>query len=159
MNRLDIKVATKEELDLILKLQKLSYQSEAKLYNDYNIEPLTQSRDDLINSFDDEVIYLTGYLNGKLIASVRGYIKKNTGFINKLIVHPDFQRRGYGKLMMNSIENILKTASRFELFTGNKSEKNIRLYEKLGYEIYRSEKVSEALTLVFLQKQYNNEHS
>ena len=53
---------------------------------------------------------------------------------------------------MEEVENHFKEAKRFELFTDNKSERNIYLYQKLGYKIFRSEKITENLTLVFMEK-------
>jgi hypothetical protein len=53
---------------------------------------------------------------------------------------------------MNEIENAFGSAKRFELFTGNRSERNIHLYRKLGYRIFRSEELTEDVTLVFMEK-------
>ena len=44
-------------------------------------------------------------------------------------------------------------AAKFELFTGSKSEGNIRLYERLGYRSSRGERVSASLSLVSFEKQ------
>jgi ribosomal protein S18 acetylase RimI-like enzyme len=68
-------------------------------------------------------------------------------------VHPDLQRHGIGTRLMQAIEARFQDAERYELFTGNKSEGNIRLYGRLGYKVFRSEKVSDALTLVYMEKQ------
>lgn len=150
--QLKIGIAVKSELSAILELQKECYQSEAALYNDYNIQPLRQTLDEVFNDFDNGVTYLAGYIDGILVASVRGNINKNTGYINKLIVSPGFQNRGYGKLMMKAIEQVLESAVRFELFTGHKSEKNIRLYEKLGYKVYNTVAVHDGLSLIYFEK-------
>ena len=39
-----------------------------------------------------------------------------------------------------------------ELFTSTKSINNIRLYERLGYKIFKQEAVSLELLLMYLQK-------
>jgi len=52
---------------------------------------------------------------------------------------------------MHTIES-LSEAKRFELFTGAKSEGNIRLYQKLGYEIFQRKPINEQITLVYLEK-------
>ena len=41
---------------------------------------------------------------------------------------------------------------RYELFTGHLSEKNLALYQKLGYNVYETRKVSDVLQLVYMQK-------
>jgi hypothetical protein len=53
---------------------------------------------------------------------------------------------------MKSLEKAFPEADRFELFTGNKSMNNIRLYERLGYEAYREEDLSLDVRLVFMEK-------
>jgi len=150
--QLKISIAVKPELSAILELQKECYQSEAILYNDYTIQPLTQTLSEMFDDFDNGVIYLSGYINGILVASVRGNMHKNTGYINKLIVSSEFQNRGYGKFMMRAIEQELKSAVRFELFTGHKSERNIRFYENLGYKVYNTVAVHDGLSLIYLEK-------
>ena len=44
------------------------------------------------------------------------------------MVHPQHQRQGIGGSLMQTIESMFPEASKFELFTGNRSEGNIRLY-------------------------------
>ena len=39
-----------------------------------------------------------------------------------------------------------------ELFTSTKSINNIRLYERLGYKIFKQEAVSQELQFMYLQK-------
>ncbi len=39
-----------------------------------------------------------------------------------------------------------------ELFTGDKSEKNLTLYRKLGYKDHNTKQVNNNLTLIFLPK-------
>ncbi len=135
----------------ILSLQKLAYQSEAKLYDDYSIPPLTQTLDDIKAQFHTH-IFLKAVNNSTIIGSVRAYEKDRTCNIGRLIVHPDFQKKGIGKHLMKEIENRFITSERYELFTGTKSEKNILFYQNLGYHIHKSEKLSDLLEFVYLEK-------
>lgn len=52
--------AVLEDLDGILRLQKRAYLSEAKLYDDYSIPPLTQSLEKIEQEFANQ-IFLKGY--------------------------------------------------------------------------------------------------
>lgn len=47
--------AKKEDMDYILKLQYLAYQSEAKILNDFSIQPLTQTFDEVLEEYDKGV--------------------------------------------------------------------------------------------------------
>jgi len=40
------------------------------------------------------------------------------------------------------------------LFTSTRSEKNIALYQKLGYKIFDEEQVTEELRFVYMEKKY-----
>ena len=59
---------------------------------------------------------------------------------------------GLGTRLLTEIEEAFSQAERFELFTGDRSEKNLHLYRKLGYEILRNKELTEKVTLVFLEK-------
>ncbi|AFY99609.1 GNAT family N-acetyltransferase [Calothrix sp. PCC 6303] len=136
----------------ILKLQKLAFQSEAEFYDDFDIPPLTQTLDELISDFAYKV-FLKVEIQDKIVGSVRGYQIGNTCHIERLIVHPDYQGKGIGTALMEQVELCFDKAQRFELFTGYKSERNINLYERLGYKIFKSEEVNKKLSFVFMEKQ------
>lgn len=146
-----IVVAKREDLPEILKLQKLCYLSEAKIYNVYNIPPLVQTLEviekDLSNQF-----FLKAVIDNKVIGSVRAYQKGETCYIGRLIVHPEYQNRGVGTKLMKEIEASFKDAKRFELFTGYKSSKNLYLYQKLGYTPFKTEEEQDGPKLLHLEK-------
>lgn len=54
--------------------------------------------------------------------------------------------------MMQEIEGRFGEARRFELFTGHRGEGNLRLYARLGYRVFRRERVSDKLELVHMEK-------
>lgn len=143
--------ATIKDAREILDLQKLAYQSEAAIYNDFSIPPLTQTMEGMLNDFQKQAV-LKVVVDGRIIGSVRGHLQDGTGYIGRLIVHPDFQNRGMGTRLLKAIEEHLSQAKRYELFTGHKSERNLRLYQKLGYRSFRTETINEGLTQVYLEK-------
>jgi len=150
-----IKKANLNDLEEILELQKLAYLSEAELYDDYSIEPLKQTLDEIIEEYEKGIVLKVLSNDFKIIGSVRAYKSNDSVHIQKLIVHPDFQNKGIGKSLLQSIEenfNYIKAKIEFKLFTGHKSLKNIYLYKKLGYIEYKSEKVSEDLNFIHFKK-------
>jgi ribosomal protein S18 acetylase RimI-like enzyme len=148
---IEILLADITDADDILALQKLAYQGEAELYQDWSIPPLTQSSEEINAEFSTKT-FLKACLNGKLIGSVRVSFNHGTGFVGRLIVHPEHQKKGIGTKLMQTIEKRFSSTERFELFTGSRSEGNIRLYEKLGYRIFRKERLSPQVELVFMEK-------
>lgn len=53
---------------------------------------------------------------------------------------------------MEQIELCFGQAQRFELFTGHESKRNIQLYERLGYKVFKSKEINSDLSFVFLEK-------
>lgn len=67
-------------------------------------------------------------------------------------MHPDFQNKGIGTQLLRAIEAEFDGAPRYELFTGHRSSKNLHLYQKFGYKIFRKEQISQKVTLVYMEK-------
>lgn len=135
----------------LLALQKLAYRSEAALYNDDTLPPLLQTLAGIEDEFATKTV-LKALVDGRLAGSVRAGERDGTCLIERLIVHPDLQGRGIGTRLMKEIEARFPGAKRFELFTGHRSERNIRLYERLGYRVFRQQRIHAALSLVHLEK-------
>ena len=53
---------------------------------------------------------------------------------------------------MTQIESVFEQARRFELFVGHKSGRNIQLYDRLGYQLFKCEVIHENLSFVFMEK-------
>jgi ribosomal protein S18 acetylase RimI-like enzyme len=125
------------DADEILKIQKWAYQIEAKRYNNYDIPPLKQTLEELRSQFKDYII-LKAVSNDKIIGTVRAHEKDGTCYIGRLAVHPNLQNQGIGTALMKEIEKYY-TPLRYELFVGSKSDNNIHLYQRLGYNIYQKQ--------------------
>jgi len=148
---MEIERAKISDAEEILSLQKLAYISEAKIYDCFNIPPLVQTLEELRDDFKNQ-LFLKTVIDSRIIGSVRAFAKEGTCFVGRLIVHPDYQNQGIGSKLMQEIERIFKTSKRFELFTGHKSEGNLYLYQKLGYKIFKTEKVNDKVSYVYLEK-------
>jgi GNAT superfamily N-acetyltransferase len=135
----------------ILELQKLAYRSEAELYGDWSLPPLTQTLDSLREEIADSVL-LRALEETTLVGSVRARADGPVCHVGRLIVHPEAQGRGIGTLLMREIEKAFPGATRFQLFTGSRSEGNMRLYQRLGYIPSHEKVLSPAVTLVFMEK-------
>ncbi len=67
---MQIEIANVNDAQEILSLQKLAYQSEAKIYSDFQIPPLLETLDELKMAFKSHII-LKATFDGKIIGSVR----------------------------------------------------------------------------------------
>jgi ribosomal protein S18 acetylase RimI-like enzyme len=147
--------AQSSDAEEILALQKTAYRSEAELYQDFSIPPLTQSRSDIESEFDRKR-FLKATVDGHVIGSVRGELRNGTCHIERLIVHPGWQNRGIGGKLLRAVEAQFPEADRFELFTGERSQRNLHLYQKMGYRPFRQHPFNERITLVYLEKKNPN---
>ncbi len=143
--------ASQDDLQEILELQHLAYQSEAALFGNKDIPPLKETIEELTEEFNKGTI-LKLIEDDKIIGSVRAYAKNGTAYIGKLMVHPDHRCKGYGSMLLNEIEKCFPDC-RYELFTSTRSEDNIRLYQKLGYMIFDRKEITDELVFVYLEKQ------
>jgi len=143
--------ADRADIQAIMELQYLAYQSEAELLNDFSIPPLKQTFDEVELEYEKGVFLKAIDENGEIIGSVRACINNDSAFIGKLIVHPERQRRGIGTALLLAMEKEC-AVERYELFTSDKSVGNIRLYERLGYGRFRKQRISDNLAFVYLEK-------
>ncbi|MBR2532797.1 MAG: GNAT family N-acetyltransferase [Lachnospiraceae bacterium] len=143
--------ADREDLEKILKLQYLAYQSEAALFGTQDIPPLKQTLDEVIEEYEHGIILKMIGDDGTIIGSVRAKENGESIYIGKLMVHPDFRHRGCGTRLLSEIERCFP-GKRYELFTSTRSADNIRLYRKNGYEIFARKPVNDELIFVYLEK-------
>jgi len=152
MTSVEITKASFEDLKTILVLQKQAFLSEADIYNDFDISPpLLQTLEELTKEFSESII-LKAVLGDFIVGSVRGFQVDETVFIKRLIVNPNYQNQGIGTKLMKSIEDSFKNHKRYELFTGHKSNRNLHLYQKIGYKEFKRIPIHENLNMIYLEK-------
>jgi len=80
-------------------------------------------------------LFLVGILDNSLIATVMGGYEGHRGWINYLAVHPDFQGKGYGQEIMNSVETALREMGcpKINLQIRREDDKVASFYQKLGF--------------------------
>ncbi|WP_020396593.1 GNAT family N-acetyltransferase [Thiolinea disciformis] len=148
---LQILKANSEDAEAILALQRLAYQSEARLYNDWTLPALTQTLASLQKEFNESVV-LKILQHDYLIGSVRAKLIDSICHIGRLIVAPHYQRQGIGSSLLKAIEGECAHCEKYVLFTGSLSIANIRLYQHHGYTITHQQVLSPTVELTFLEK-------
>ncbi len=83
----------------------------------------------------DRDLFLVGSVNGKIITSVMGGYEGHRGCINLLAVDPKYRRKGYGRLMMEAVEQRIKEKGchRINLQVRAANKGVIEFYEAIGY--------------------------
>lgn len=151
MDTIEISRAEAGDAERILYLQYAAYRSEAELYDDYRLPPLAQTLPELLAEFGTHTI-LVARRQGGLVGSVRARVAGGTAHIGRLAVDPVWHGRGIGRRLLRGIEQATAPVGRYELFTGHRSDRNLRMYERAGYRRIRVERRSAAVSLVYLEK-------
>lgn len=150
-----ISVATEQDAEQIFRLQYLCFQSEAALYGNYRIEPLVQPLDSVREEITADCVFVAR-LGDEVVGSVRGATSEDgAASIGKLCVHPRLQGHGIGARLLRAAESALaeeRGATRFRLHTGHRSEGNLRLYRRVGYETVGTSKGQDGVPMIVLEK-------
>ena len=134
----------------LLTLQRAAYMSEAQLYNNPFLPPLVQTLADLTEELAGPCLGIR--VGSRLVGAVRWTLRDGTAHVGRLVVAPDMQGKGIGTRLLRAVETA-SGVKRFALFTGHLSAGNLRLYQREGYAIMRSEPVNDRLELVHLIKE------
>ena len=127
----------------VLTLQRAAYVGEAMIYDQF-LPPLFETLDEVTQVLTSGVDVLGIRDAGRLIGTVR--IKRD-GEIARLAVAPDRQHEGLGTRLL---EAAIERGGTW-LFTGDRSEANLRLYRRHGFEETHREPVP-GHELVYLRR-------
>ncbi|AGF79469.1 acetyltransferase, N-acetylglutamate synthase [Desulfocapsa sulfexigens DSM 10523] len=148
---IQIEIASKNDANEILEIQKSAFLGQAAIYNNYELPPLTQSLESIENEFGEKT-FLKVVINGQIIGAVRFKQKEGIVTIDRIVVKPEYQNKGIGTLLLKQIEKIATNPKSYQLFTGNKSSRNIHLYEKSGYKVIKKETTNQGIELLKMEK-------
>ena len=83
----------------------------------------------------DRDLFLVGTLENKIVATVMGGYDGHRGWINYLAVDPDYRNNGYGRLIMEEVEQRIRTkgCSKINLQVRATNKAVIEFYQSLGY--------------------------
>ncbi|PZT69932.1 GNAT family N-acetyltransferase [Streptomyces sp. SW4] len=151
-----ISAATDQDAEQIFRLQYLCFQSEAALYGNYRIDPLVQTLASVRDEVATDCVFVAR-LGDEVVGSVRGHVDADgSASIGKLCVHPRLQGHGIGARLLRAAESALTEkhgTTRFRLHTGHRSEGNLRLYRRVGYETVGTAQGADGVPMIVLEKQ------
>jgi GNAT superfamily N-acetyltransferase len=139
------------DAEAILALQRLAYESEARRYRNWSIPPLVETLAEVRAHIERDAV-LKALLGERLVGSVRGVASDRVCEVGRLIVHPELQRQGIGSALLAAIEQRVPDVDAYELFTGDRSVENLRLYDRHGYRETRRDPLPTGVSLVYLRK-------
>jgi GNAT superfamily N-acetyltransferase len=117
----------------LLASQKLAFEEQCRLYDDWLIPPMLEQPEDVAGFVASGGVVLKAVAGGRIIGAVRGKLDTGICHVGRLWVHPDWQGRGAGRRLVAALEEELRQCRAYSIFTGERSEKNLALYTRQGY--------------------------
>ncbi|MDP5276281.1 GNAT family N-acetyltransferase [Chengkuizengella axinellae] len=144
-----IDITTKDVAEQVLRVQIPSYKVEADMINFYDIPPLKDSAASLQRSEET----FCGYYVGEELAGVISYeIETSILTICRMIVHPDFFRKGIASALLHSLFESSLNVKKMVVSTGRDNEPAKKLYKKHGFHEVRDVELSHDVFITRLQK-------
>jgi NAD(P)H-dependent FMN reductase/GNAT superfamily N-acetyltransferase len=144
--------AQPRDLPELLVLQRCCWVQEALANDTLDLQPLRETLDELAASTSTWQRWCVRR-HGRLVASVRARADGATWQIGRLMVAPDQTRHGIGSWLLSYVEGQAPEGTvHCALFTGDRSSRNIALYQRAGYALTRAADVPDGA--VYLTKPY-----
>lgn len=125
-----------DDLAELVVLQRCCWVPEATLNELPDLPPLHETHDEVL-AWATTSTTLVVRQRGRLVAAVRGQVEGSDWHVGRLMVAPDLAGRGVGARLLRLIETLAPAAiEQFILFTGARSERNIRMYQNAGYRLF-----------------------
>ena len=137
----EIVPAVRADIGELLTLQRACWVQEALANDMLEIPALHESLETVEASLDDWDYYVVR-VAGRLVGAVRGRLETHSGKavwdIGRIMVAPDLQGRGLGRVLLEHIQDAApREATSYSLFTGARSQDNLRMYKKAGFRLRR----------------------
>ena len=131
----EIRAAVPADAGELLTLQRACWVQEQQANPGVHIPPLHESLAD-VEAWMASWTTLVLRSAGRLVGAVRGRVAGESWDIGRLMVAPDLQGRGLGRVLLAAIEAAAPDeVTGFVLFTGAGSARNIATYKKAGYRL------------------------
>ncbi|MBT3363009.1 MAG: GNAT family acetyltransferase [Chloroflexi bacterium] len=102
------------------------------------VVPQNSAQGDIGSKMDFQPdLLFTGFLEGTLVASVMAGYEGHRGWVNYLAVSPQYQRKGFGRAMMQHAEAELTKLGcpKINLQVRGGNDSVIKFYDRIGYAI------------------------
>ena len=151
MDQMKIEIATINDVPELLDLQYKAFRPVAESLNWLDAPTLTETVEHALGEF---LKYTTLKMlddDGKIIGSVRGRVEDGALYIGRLMVLPECQGRGYGKILFREIQKRLPH-NRVWLFTCGEVQRTVSFYEREGFRTFHTEHFENGHTWISMEK-------
>ena len=146
-----IELATIQDVPEILELQYKAFRPVAERLNWPDAPNLTETVEHARGEFLKYTTLKMLSDDGKIIGSVRGRVEDGSLYIGRLMVLPEFQKNGYGRILLREIQSILPH-NRAWLDTSGDVSKTVSFYEREGFRTFHTEHFENNHTWISMEK-------
>ena len=146
-----IEIATIQDVPEILELQYKAFRPVAESLNWPDAPGLKESLEQAREDFPKYTTLKMLSDEGKIVGSVRGRVEDGSLYIGRLMVLPECQGRGYGKILFREIQKIMPH-DRAWLFTCGEVQRTVSFYECEGFRTFHTEHFENNHTLISMEK-------
>jgi ribosomal protein S18 acetylase RimI-like enzyme len=147
---------SEQDLAEMLVLQRCCWVQEAFANDTLDLPPLRETLAD-VRAWSQTWQVWCVRRHGRLVAAVRAQAHGSTWHIGRLMVAPDQAGQGIGPWLLAYAEEQAPTGtSEMVLFTGQRSTRNIELYERVGYTLTPAQAGDGAVDSVRLTRHLTN---
>ncbi|MFE8701449.1 GNAT family N-acetyltransferase [Cytobacillus sp. FJAT-54145] len=129
-------------------MQKESYKVEAEYIGTYEIPPLKESLQELMDCGETFIGYYEG---GEIVGALSYKLEDNEIDIHRVMVDPNHFRKGIARKLIGHVEEHIPSQG-MVVCTGAKNTPAVTLYLKLGFEKVRDIEVGHGLVLTQFRK-------
>ncbi len=117
----------------LLTLQRACFVQEQQANPELEVDALTETLDE-VRAWTAEGTVFVARSEGRLVGAVRGRLHGTAWEIGRLMVAPDLQGRGLGRMLLGCVEQAAPAAATsYELVTGAASTRTLKMSKKAGY--------------------------
>ena len=146
-----IELATIQDVPEILELQYKAFRPVAERLNWPDAPNLTETVEHARGEFLKYTTLKMLSDDGKIIGSVRGRVEDGSLYIGRLMVLPEFQKNGYGRILLREIQSILPH-NRAWLDTSGDVPETVSFYEREGFRTFHTEHFENTHTWISMEK-------
>ena len=151
VNKLKIEIANIEDVPELLELHDKAFFAIAAEVDWLDAPGLKESLEQAREDFPKYMTLKMLSDDGKIVGSVRGRVEDGSLYIGRLMVLPECQGKGYGKILFREIQRRLPHNCAW-LFTCGEVRRIVSFYEREGFRTFHTERFENGHTWVSMEK-------
>jgi len=146
-----IEIATIEDVPELMELHDKAFFAIAAEVNWLDAPGLKESLEQALEDFPKYMTLKMLSDEGKIVGSVRGRVEEGSLYIGRLMVLPECQKNGYGRILLREIQSMLPH-SRTWLDTSGDVPETVSFYEREGFRTFESKRFENGVSWIFMEK-------